>query len=152
MKKILLIAVLTLSGCIHTPAHRIGDCEQSVTLKCAKEVGGTYHGKLFDEPAPVVAKITYGVAVGKAIRARLYAPEMYNGKSCTLRLKIDDKGVLQAVQSEGGDPAYCQALIAASKAAKFSVPPVGATGADHAIPTLDFKETTPRVTEVNEGL
>lgn len=151
VRKAILLSALVLAGCQH-PKHRIGDCTPSATLECADVLGPDRHAKLFKKPAPSAEKFAYGASVGRAIRTNLHDPQNYAGKACTIRLKIAPTGLLLAAQTEGGDPAYCAALLSAARATTFTVPPAGATDANHAILPLDFTETAPRVTELNEGL
>lgn len=71
-------------------------------------------------------------------------------KACTMGLKIASTELLLTAQTEGGDPAYCAALLAAASSTKFPAPPAEATDANHAPLPLDFTKTAPHVTEVNE--
>ncbi len=43
----------------------------------------------------------------------------YAGKTCTLRIKLAPDGMLLDIKPEGGDPALCQAALAAAKLAKI---------------------------------
>ncbi|GEM_PF-3511500 len=149
MKKVILLSALALAGCHHYP-RKISDCTPSATLECADVTNADRHAKLFKKPAPSAEEFAYGASVGRAIRANLIDPQSYAGKACTMRLKIAPTGLLLTAQTEGGDPVYCAALLVAASATKFSAPPAGATDANHAILPLDFTETAPRVTEVNE--
>uniref|UniRef100_UPI000535278D cell envelope integrity protein TolA n=1 Tax=Pantoea septica TaxID=472695 RepID=UPI000535278D len=63
-----------------------------------------------------------GQVVG-AIQSRFYDADTYKGKECNLRIKLAPDGLLIDVKSEGGDPALCQAAIAAAKQAHIPKPP-----------------------------
>ncbi|HAT24029.1 MAG TPA: cell envelope integrity protein TolA, partial [Pantoea septica] len=63
-----------------------------------------------------------GQVVG-AIQSRFYDADTYKGKECNLRIKLAPHGLLIDVKSEGGDPALCQAAIAAAKQAHIPKPP-----------------------------
>jgi len=58
-----------------------------------------------------------------AIQSRFYDADLYKGKECNLRIKLAPDGLLIDVKSEGGDPALCQAAIAAAKQARIPKPP-----------------------------
>lgn len=61
-----------------------------------------------------------------AIQSKFYDASTYAGKTCNLRIKLAPDGMLISVQSEGGDPALCQAAIAAAKQARIPKPPTQA--------------------------
>lgn len=49
--------------------------------------------------------------------------DSYHGRRCMLRLALNSDGSLNDVRSEGGDPALCEAAIAAVKEADLPEPP-----------------------------
>lgn len=65
---------------------------------------------------------TTATTIKGAILEKIYDTEQYANKSCRLSTITAQDGLLLDVKSEGGDPALCQALIAASRFA--SLPPV----------------------------
>jgi colicin import membrane protein len=65
----------------------------------------------------------YGDQVKAAIQQKFYEDPAFSGKTCTLRMNLAPDGLLISVSSEGGDPALCQAAIAAAKSAKIPRPP-----------------------------
>lgn len=58
-----------------------------------------------------------------AIQSRFYDANLYRGRKCDLRIQLSPEGILMSVTAEGGDPALCQAAIAAAKQAKIPKPP-----------------------------
>ncbi|MEA9445030.1 cell envelope integrity protein TolA [Candidatus Fukatsuia symbiotica] len=58
-----------------------------------------------------------------AIQSRFYDANLYRGRKCDLRIQLSPEGILMGVTAEGGDPALCQAAIAAAKQAKIPKPP-----------------------------
>ncbi|EIR67982.1 protein TolA [Yersinia pestis PY-25] len=58
-----------------------------------------------------------------AIQSKFYDADLYKGRTCDLRIKLAPDGLLIDVKAEGGDPALCQAAIAAAKQAKIPKPP-----------------------------
>lgn len=70
---------------------------------------------------PILQKTT-ATSIKSAILEKVYDTDIYANKSCRLRTITAQDGLLLDVKSEGGDPALCQALIAASRFA--SLPPV----------------------------
>ncbi|WP_115765502.1 cell envelope integrity protein TolA, partial [Pantoea agglomerans] len=66
---------------------------------------------------------SYMGQVVSAIQSRFYDADLYRGKTCDLRIKLAPDGLLIDVKSEGGDPALCQAAIAAAKQARIPKPP-----------------------------
>ncbi|EOI6419380.1 cell envelope integrity protein TolA, partial [Yersinia enterocolitica] len=61
--------------------------------------------------------------VTAAIQSKFYDADLYKGRTCNLRIKLAPDGLLIDVTQEGGDPALCQAAIAAAKLAKIPKPP-----------------------------
>jgi len=76
-------------------------------------------------PAPVQhPKITsavtaYAQEVRSLISSKIVDPDAYSGKACTVRVNLTRDAVLDRVQAEGGDPALCEAAIAAIKTSTF---------------------------------
>ncbi|WP_010285307.1 cell envelope integrity protein TolA, partial [Pectobacterium brasiliense] len=66
---------------------------------------------------------SYGSQVRSAIQSKFYDWQLYKGRTCTLRIKLAPDGFLTDVTAEGGDPALCQAAIAAAKQARIPKPP-----------------------------
>ncbi|HAU5465639.1 TPA: cell envelope integrity protein TolA, partial [Cronobacter sakazakii] len=65
----------------------------------------------------------YASQIKSAIESKFYDASSYSGKTCTLRIKLAPDGLLLDIQSEGGDPALCQAAISAARQAKIPKPP-----------------------------
>lgn len=61
----------------------------------------------------------YAGMIKSAIESKFYMDPSFTGKVCTLRIKLGPDGTLKDIQSEGGDPALCQAALAAARRAKF---------------------------------
>lgn len=75
-----------------------------------------------------------------AIKGHLYDWDTYKGKTCTLRVNLAQDGTLLSVKSEGGDPAFCQQMLAAtSRMTKFPKPPSQAVYETFKNAPLDFK-------------
>ncbi|WP_117074651.1 cell envelope integrity protein TolA, partial [Klebsiella pneumoniae] len=55
---------------------------------------------------------SYISQVQAAIKGHLYDWDTYKGKTCTLRVNLAQDGTLLSVKSEGGDPAFCQQMLA----------------------------------------
>lgn len=65
-----------------------------------------------------VAEINaYKAMVSRAISSKFYDPSIYSGKTCDLYLTLAPDGMLISVSATRGDPALCQAAIAATKLA-----------------------------------
>jgi colicin import membrane protein len=78
--------------------------------------------------------------VQAAIKGHLYDWDTYAGKTCTLRVKIAEDGTLLSVAQEGGDPAFCQAMLAATnRMSKFPKPPTAEVYKVFRNVPLDFK-------------
>ncbi|MGK2889487.1 MAG: cell envelope integrity protein TolA [Candidatus Malihini olakiniferum] len=73
--------------------------------------------------ASSVALDSYGGQVRVVIQNKFYNWQLYRGKTCTLRIKLAPDGILVSVKAESGDPALCQAAIAAAKQARIPKPP-----------------------------
>lgn len=58
-----------------------------------------------------------------AIQSKFYDADLYKGRTCDLRIKLAPDGLLIDVKAEGGDPALCQAALAAAKQARIPKPP-----------------------------
>ncbi len=65
----------------------------------------------------------YAGQIKSAIESKFYNDPSFAGKTCTLRVKLAPDGLLLDIKSEGGDPALCQAAIAAARLAKIPKPP-----------------------------
>ena len=65
----------------------------------------------------------YAGQIKSAIESKFYDASSYAGKTCTLRIKLAPDGMLLDIKPEGGDPALCQAALAAAKLAKIPKPP-----------------------------
>jgi colicin import membrane protein len=81
----------------------------------------------------------YGDQVKAAIQQKFYEDPAFSGKTCTLRIKLAPDGLLISVSSEGGDPALCQAAIAAAKSARIPRPPSQAVYEVFKNAPIDFK-------------
>ncbi|XUV79932.1 cell envelope integrity TolA C-terminal domain-containing protein [Enterobacter sp. TMH.L2] len=57
--------------------------------------------------------------IKKALDAALAEPHAWNGKRCNVHLDFKIDGTLQNFIVKGGDQSYCNALLAASRHAKF---------------------------------
>ncbi|MDQ2567701.1 cell envelope integrity protein TolA, partial [Klebsiella michiganensis] len=83
---------------------------------------------------------SYISQVQAAIKGHLYDWDTYKGKTCTLRVNLAQDGTLLSVKSEGGDPAFCQQMLAAtSRMTKFPKPPSQAVYETFKNAPLDFK-------------
>ncbi|GKX54268.1 hypothetical protein SOASR030_03800 [Leminorella grimontii] len=65
----------------------------------------------------------YMAQVRGAIMNKFIDPQLYKGKTCTLRVKLAPDGTLFSVQAESGDATLCQVAIMAAKQAKIPKPP-----------------------------
>lgn len=65
----------------------------------------------------------YMAQVRGAIMNKFIDPQLYKGKTCTLRVKLAPDGTLFSVQADSGDAALCQVAIMAAKQAKIPKPP-----------------------------
>ncbi|GAB7259615.1 cell envelope integrity protein TolA [Dickeya ananatis] len=82
---------------------------------------------------------SYGSQVRTAIQSKFYDWESYKGRTCTLRIRLAPDGLLIDVKSEGGDPALCQAAIAAAKQARIPKPPTSDVYEAFKNAPIDFK-------------
>ena len=64
---------------------------------------------------------------------------LYQGKQCVLHINLAPDGRLKSVTSEGGDPALCQAALAAARSANIPKPPSEAVYDKIKDAKLDFK-------------
>ena len=81
----------------------------------------------------------YAGMIKSAIESKFYMDPSFTGKVCTLRIKLGPDGTLKDIQSEGGDPALCQAALAAARQAKIPKPPSQAVYEVFKNAPLDFK-------------
>ncbi|EFZ0308479.1 cell envelope integrity protein TolA, partial [Shigella sonnei] len=81
----------------------------------------------------------YAGQIKSAIESKFYDASSYAGKTCTLRIKLAPDGMLLDIKPEGGDPALCQAALAAAKLAKIPKPPSQAVYEVFKNAPLDFK-------------
>ncbi|ENE2467036.1 cell envelope integrity protein TolA, partial [Escherichia coli] len=81
----------------------------------------------------------YAGQIKSAIESKFYDASSYAGKTCTLRIKLAPDGMLLDIKPEGGDPALCQAALAAAKLAKIPKPPSQAVYEVFKNAQLDFK-------------
>ena len=121
-----LVAAAILTGCAVQPGVGIGvgagtggiglGIGAGITLGSAKPAEKK-------EEAPVIIddseKAEFLELASMAIIERLDDPDEFTGKQCNLVVDFDKAAKLESVKSEGGDPALCEATIAAAKTAKF---------------------------------
>lgn len=62
-------------------------------------------------------------AVAGEVKTNMHDYQQFEGKACALRMHLMPDGQLLDVKSEGGDPALCEATIAAVKASKLPAVP-----------------------------
>ncbi|MGK3113378.1 cell envelope integrity TolA C-terminal domain-containing protein [Candidatus Pantoea formicae] len=75
-------------------------------------------------PAPVVTDLkSYYLAVQYAIQSEFYDADHYIGKTCNLRIDLDDKGQLSGLHVFSGDLSLCTAAMDAAKQAVLPAPP-----------------------------
>ncbi|NIG87652.1 cell envelope integrity protein TolA [Serratia symbiotica] len=74
-----------------------------------------------------------------AIQSKFYDPGSFTGKTCDLRIKLAQDGLLISVQEVGGDLALCQAAVSAAKLAQMPKPPSDAVYQHFKNFTLGFK-------------
>ncbi|MCE9981291.1 cell envelope integrity protein TolA [Enterobacter hormaechei] len=77
------------------------------------------HSAPVQHPKITSAVTAYAQEVRSVISSKLDKPDAYSGKTCTLRVNLNRDAVLDSVQAEGGDPALCEAAIAAIKTSTF---------------------------------
>lgn len=136
----LVLAALALAGCA---PHKVGPKTYPAYVPEPLDMSAYTAGDRHDvDPAPSAVSWAYSTAIGRTIHAGLKNPTQYAGQRCTLRITVDADGAPVSMRTEGGNAAYCQALLVAARAAKFPPRPQHIT-AD--VMPLDFKETAPRV-------
>ena len=81
----------------------------------------------------------YAKQIQVAIQSRLFDAGLYQGKQCVLHINLAPDGRLKSVTSEGGDPALCQAALAAARSANIPKPPNEAVYEKIKDAKLDFK-------------
>ncbi|MCE9938834.1 cell envelope integrity protein TolA, partial [Serratia liquefaciens] len=81
----------------------------------------------------------YAGQIRTAIQNKFYDASSFVGKTCDLRIKLGPDGFLIDVKSVGGDPALCQAAVAAANQAKIPKPPSDAVYQHFKNSTLVFK-------------
>jgi len=81
----------------------------------------------------------YAKQIQVAIQNRLFDASIYQGKQCVLHINLAPDGRLKSVTSEGGDPALCQAALAAARSANIPKPPSEAVYERIKDAKLDFK-------------
>lgn len=65
----------------------------------------------------------YAALATKAIQSRFFNPgEIYRGKSCELKIKIDENGIILSLAAVGGDTNLCNEAIKAARSAKLPKP------------------------------
>jgi len=77
--------------------------------------------------------------VKAAIESKFYDAQSYAGKTCALRIKLAPDGMLIDIKAEGGDPALCQAAVAAARQARIPKPPTQDVYEVFKNAALDFK-------------
>lgn len=101
--RILIFVVLLLSGCA-APKHP----RTHVNVP----------------PPPVVTDLhSYIVGINYAITTQLFDADTYAGKTCDVRLDLDEKGQLTGLHVLTGDPSLCTAASHAVRNAKLPAPP-----------------------------
>ncbi|MDN6115082.1 MAG: cell envelope integrity protein TolA, partial [Enterobacterales bacterium] len=81
----------------------------------------------------------YAGQIQAAIESKFHTDPSFSGKVCNLRIKLASDGMLLSVTSEGGDPALCQAAVAAARMAKYPKPPSDAIYQIFKNAPVDFK-------------
>lgn len=101
LKLAAVAAVILAAGCV--PNHHITRAE---SMKVTVRGNGVMH---------------YAEAIHDAVISKMYAPEQYAGKRCTIRMQLARDGMVTSARSEGGDAALCTAALKAVQVAK--IPP-----------------------------
>ena len=96
-----LVAIIALAGC--GTDHHITRAESLKITERGNEV------------------MQYAGQIRDAVLSKIYSPEQYAGKRCTVRMQLARDGMVISARSEGGDPALCQAALSAVRYAK--IPP-----------------------------
>ncbi len=81
----------------------------------------------------------YEGQIRTAIENKFYDASSFAGKTCDLHIKLGPDGFLIDVKAVGGDPALCQAAVAAANQAKIPKPPSDAVYQKVKSFTLVFK-------------
>ncbi|MBA0034927.1 hypothetical protein HS962_01545 [Pantoea sp. BIGb0393] len=75
-------------------------------------------------PPPVVTDLnSYIAGINYAITTQLFDVDTFAGKTCDVRLDLDDKGQLTDIHVLTGDIGLCTAAMEAAKNAQFPEPP-----------------------------
>lgn len=75
-------------------------------------------------PTPVVNDVrTYVYAIQFAIQSEFYDADDYIGKTCNLKIDLDDKGQLSGLHVLTGDLPLCTAAMKAARQANLPAPP-----------------------------
>ncbi|MGR0260020.1 cell envelope integrity protein TolA [Klebsiella pneumoniae] len=82
---------------------------------------------------------SYAAAIKTAVEMRMFEPEAYAGKMCTVRISIQRDGTLNSAIAEGGDPKLCKAAISAVTHAKIPPAPDENTWQIFKNAPLDFR-------------
>jgi len=86
------------------------------------------------------AKISrYAGDIKSAVEVKMYKPEVYAGKTCTLRISLQRDGTLNSATTEGGDPGLCKAALFAVTHAKIPPAPDDKTWQTFKNIPMDFK-------------
>ncbi|MGU3489665.1 cell envelope integrity protein TolA [Enterobacter bugandensis] len=86
------------------------------------------------------AKISrYAGDIKTAVEIKMYKPEAYAGKMCTLRVSLQRDGTLKNATIEGGDPGLCKAALLAVTHAKIPPAPDDKTWQTFKNIPMDFK-------------
>lgn len=116
MKKSFLFFALFLTGCVkqypQMPVTFVPCHPAQMTDEVAK-----------DNRTPQQQISAYVSNVRSEIMNHIQEGEQFNGKRCSLKVKISRAGLLESVSSAGGDPALCQAAITATAQVQFNSPP-----------------------------
>ncbi len=96
---LVLLIPLFLVACT-TPRTGHWKSDKSATSKAGDLLGDLQAGPNADIAG-------YALAIKDAIENKMYGPEMYAGKVCTVRIHIQRDGTLNSATTEGGEPALC---------------------------------------------
>lgn len=64
---------------------------------------------------------SYAIEIRKAVQEKMYLPDSYKRKACTIRISLGRDGSVGKAMVENGDPKLCQAALIAVKHA--NIPP-----------------------------
>ena len=81
----------------------------------------------------------YAGQIHAAIESKFHTDPSFSGKVCNLRIKLASDGMLVSGSSVGGDPALCQAAVAAARMAKYHKTPSDAIYQIFKNAPVDFK-------------